>query len=281
MSTEFTNPAGASWADIMDDELPIDYASLQMPKSPAKKTSPLKKVCTAACKAVMDERTCKFKRKCNYAHSADQLHVPKCKHGAECGDKSAPFDPKCMWLHEGETKETYLERTGLAVKFALYFERTQYDTDDEEDEMAAPARKRMVMCKSLSRNEECIYGKSCGFLHCKSEVRPFKCRKPCCSDAKCQLIHQKESIDVFLARLGIEFSEPVRAPTPVTRPAPRAKSPPVRADAPAKACREGERCQRVALTKSGVYNNLPKSNQRCGFIHPGETMQNYRRRNGK
>jgi hypothetical protein len=64
-----------------------------------------KNVYKFVCKNIINSGECKYGTKCKFAHTFRQVNVSECKFGNKCRHGN-----KCSFLHEGETKKTYLIR---------------------------------------------------------------------------------------------------------------------------------------------------------------------------
>ena len=68
---------------------------------------------TKFCKFLTD---CKYKSKCNYAHTKDELKINDCQFGGRCkmatkkSDGSGEYEGKCSFIHPLETRDMYFIR---------------------------------------------------------------------------------------------------------------------------------------------------------------------------
>ena len=80
------------------------------PKKPQHQQSQDK---TKFCKFLTD---CKYKSKCNYAHTKDELKINDCQFGGRCkmvtkkSDGSGEYEGKCSFIHPLETRDMYFIR---------------------------------------------------------------------------------------------------------------------------------------------------------------------------
>ena len=78
------------------------------------------------CQSIMKKETCKFGKKCNFAHDIKQLIIKQCSFGDKCrltvykhGKivnkvpnvlKKGVIVKKCTYIHENEEREDYFKR---------------------------------------------------------------------------------------------------------------------------------------------------------------------------
>jgi len=68
---------------------------------------------TKFCKFLLD---CKYKSKCNYAHTKEELKINDCQFGGRCkmatkkSDDSGEYEGKCSFIHPLETRDMYFIR---------------------------------------------------------------------------------------------------------------------------------------------------------------------------
>jgi hypothetical protein len=79
---------------------------------------------TKMCLSVTEGVPCRHGDRCRFAHSQEELQVAKCFFGCNCRFvrqtnqgwwMNAGGDKKCTFIHEGESKENYVKRVGIAT----------------------------------------------------------------------------------------------------------------------------------------------------------------------
>ena len=80
---------------------------------------------TKLCRSAITGGICPHADRCRFAHSKEELKPPKCGFGDKCKNvwyevREGKFVPgkwkNCNFIHEGETKDNYLERLRIQVK---------------------------------------------------------------------------------------------------------------------------------------------------------------------
>ena len=166
---------------------------------------------TKMCLSVTKGVPCRHGDRCRFAHSQEELQVAKCFFGCNCRFvrqtnqgwwMNAGGDKKCTFIHQGESKENYVKRVGIATgsrdstplatpkqsrapspalvpvvsqlpKTSVWAKLPEPKCEEiVEEEVAKPptpvSKKKDQLCDSVLKGVPCRHGDRCRFSHTTS-----------------------------------------------------------------------------------------------------------------
>tara|TARA_B100000497_G_scaffold115402_1_gene138906 strand:- start:63 stop:2606 length:2544 start_codon:yes stop_codon:yes gene_type:complete len=101
----------SEWTTVpMKKKLVIKMGAASYNKSENKISTDVSKSKTRMCKSVMENTPCPHGSACRFAHNVNELTPTTCSYGSNC-----KFQKKCFFLHPSETKDQYITRLYLPV----------------------------------------------------------------------------------------------------------------------------------------------------------------------